>query len=318
MNPVILVGGIAIGLLSLLVLTFFVIAPPAPRVARERRLAPGVEHVSALTRATNRTTAMIDAVAAKRKSRLFGESELDLAGVSSTPSQFVIAVASFAAMAALFGVLLGLANGSSVILAILFAFAAPVLAKAWLVIRTSRRRARFANQIDDTVQLIAGSLRAGHGLTASVAAIAADADSPMNEELTRAVNESRLGRPLAESLGQTAQRMRSKDFEWVAQAIAINAETGGNLAEVLNQVGSTIRQRDEIRRQVSALSAEGRLSAIILVVLPIALFLFFVLTQPRYSEVFFHTFIGVVALIAAGVLMIIGTIWVSVVVKVRF
>ena len=83
----------------------------------------------------------------------------------------------------------------------------------------------------------------------------------MSEELARVVNETRLGRDLADALAVTAQRMQSDDFEWVAQAIAINAETGGNLAEVLDQVGRTIRERNQIRRQVTALSAEGRLSA---------------------------------------------------------
>lgn len=318
MNPIVLVGGIAIALLALLVLVFFVIAPPAPRVARERRLAPGTQHVSALTRVTQRTSDALETAASRRKRRMFGEEELDLAGVESTPGQFAVVVASAAAVAAMVGVLLGITSGTSVLLGLLFALVAPLLVKAWLGILTGRRRARFANQIDDTVQLIAGSLRAGHGLSASVSAVAADADAPMGAELTRAVNESRLGRPLAESLTTIAGRMRSKDLEWVAQAIAINQETGGNLAEVLDQVGSTIRQRNEIRRQVAALSAEGRLSAIILIVLPIALFLFFVLTQPRYSEVFFHNIIGFLALGVAALLMVIGSIWVSLVVKVRF
>jgi Flp pilus assembly protein TadB len=318
MNPAVLIIGIAVALLALLVLLFFVIAPPPPRVARERRLAPGTEHVSMLTRTTNRTTQLIDSVGAKRQRRLFGDEVLDLAGIDSTPSQFVIVVASLSAIAALFGVLLGFASGTSILLAILFAIAAPMLAKAWLSARTSSRRAKFADQIDDTLQLIAGSLRAGHGLSGAIAAIAADADSPMSEELTRAVNESRLGRPLAEALAQTAQRMRSSDFEWVAQAIAINAEAGGNLADVLNQVGTTIRQRNEIRRQVRALSAEGRLSAIILIVLPIALFLFFAFTQPNYTQVFFNSIVGILALIVALLLMIIGSVWVALVVRVRF
>ena len=112
--------------------------------------------------------------------------------------------------------------------------------------------------------------------------------------------------------------MQSKDFDWVAQAIAINAETGGNLAEVLDQVGKTIRERNQIRRQVSALSAEGRLSGIILVVLPIALFLFFALIQPNYIAVFFQNIIGIIALIVAAILLILGTIWIAVVVRVKF
>ena len=89
--------------------------------------------------------------------------------------------------------------------------------------------------------------------------------------------------------------MQSDDFEWVAQAIAINRETGGNLAEVLDQVGKTIRERNQIRRQVRALSAEGRLSAIILVALPIGVFLFLLFVQPTYLSFFFTNLIGIIA-----------------------
>ena len=149
--------------------------------------------------------------------------------------------------------------------------------------RTSRRRAKFADQLDDTLQLIAGGLRAGHGLIRSGRrGRAATPTRPTSEELARVVNETRLGRDLADALAVTAQRMQSDDFEWVAQAIAINRETGGNLAEVLDQVGKTIRERNQIRRQVSALSAEGRLSAIVLVALPIVVFLFLAVIQPTY------------------------------------
>lgn len=318
MNPVILVAGIAVTLLSALVLLFFTIAPPAPRVGRDRRLAPGEKHVSVLEQVTSRTTAIVDSAMSSERRRLFGEGDLDLAGVKSTPGQFLIVVASGASVAALVGVVLGIASGTSLLLGLLFAIFAPVVAKITLSIRTSRRRSKFADQIDDAVQLMAGSLRAGHGLSTAIGSVASDADAPMSEELARVVNESRLGRPLPESLSMTAHRMQSKDFDWVAQAIAINAETGGNLAEVLDQVGKTIRERNQIRRQVAALSAEGRLSGVILVLLPIAVFLFLSLIRPEYTAVFFQNIIGILALIIAVILLIIGSIWLAFTVRVKF
>ncbi len=227
-------------------------------------------------------------------------------------------VASSASVLALVGVLLGFASGTSLLWGLVFALFAPIGAKLVLINRTARRRARFSDQVDDTVQLMAGGLRAGHGLSRTVAAVANDAEAPTSEELARVVNETRLGRNLAESMAVTAQRMQSPDFEWVAQAIAINQETGGNLAEVLDQVGKTIRQRNEIRRQVRALSAEGRLSAVVLVTLPIAVFLFLALVQPNYVTVFFTNPIGIIALIVAILLLILGAIWVSFAVKVKF
>jgi len=314
MTPVLLVGGIAVSLLAILILVFFVIAPPAPRIAVDRRSAPGVERRSFLRRVSTRA----EGVVARGRGRLFGLEELELAGVKASPSQFTIYVASTASVLALFGAVIGLLNGMSVIFAILFALAAPVVAKILLVVRTDKRRAKFADQIDDTVQLLSGGLRAGHGFSRTVAAVAAEADAPMGEELARVVNEARLGRDLPYSLTVAAQRMRSDDFEWVAQAVAINAETGGNLAEVLDQVGRTIRERNQIRRQVRALSAEGRLSGIVLILLPIVMFFAFSIIQPGYLAFFFTNILGIAALIVSFILLVIGIIWIAAVVRVRF
>lgn len=318
MSPVVLIGGLAVCLLAGLVLVFFVFAPPAPRVAVDRRRAPGVEHVSALSKIAQRTTSALDNAGSGRSRRMFGPEELEMAGIKSEPGGFLVLVASAASVLALVGVLLGFANGTSLLWGLLFALLAPIGAKVVVSVRTSRRRAKFADQIDDTVQLVAGGLRAGHGLSRTVAAVASDTESPTSEELARVVNETRLGRNLAESLAVTAQRMQSDDFEWVAQAVAINQETGGNLAEVLDQVGKTIRERNEIRRQVRALSAEGRLSAGVLVALPIVVFLFLLIVQPTYFSGFFQSPIGLMALIVAVVLLIVGTIWVSFTVRVKF
>ena len=318
MSPFLLISGIMLGLLALLILIFLVIAPPPPRVAKERRSAPGVVEPTALARMTQFTTGTIDKALSSRRGRLFDAEELELAGMKSEPSGFLVLVASASSVLALIGVLLGLSNGSYLLLGLLFALMGPIGAKVLLILRTSKRRAKFADQIDDTVQLLAGGLRAGHGLSRAIAGVANDAESPMREELTRVVNETRLGRELAASLGTTATRMKSDDFAWVAQAIAISQETGGNLAEVLDQVGRTIRERNQIRRQVSALSAEGRLSGVILVGLPIAVALFLAITQPSYFNAFFESALGIIALVVAALLLIIGSVWMAFTVKVKF
>lgn len=318
MNPLLFVVGVAICLLALVVLVLFVIAPQAPRVSRDRRLAPGEQHVSTLTKLTDRTTSAIESATANRSGGMFSPEALELAGIKTDRSGFLVLVVSATSVMTLIGVLLGIANGTWFILAILFGGATPFLAKLVLVIRTSQRQAKFGDQVDDTVQMMAGGLRAGHGLNRTIGAVAAEAEEPTSEELARVVNETRLGRNLAEALTNTARRMKSADFEWVAQAIAINQETGGNLAEVLDQVGRTIRERNQIRRHVKALSAEGRLSAIVLVGLPIGVFLFLLITQPNYLSVFFTSVYGIVALFIAVILLIIGTIWIAFTVRVKF
>ncbi|MDQ4213398.1 type II secretion system F family protein [Microbacterium sp. ASV81] len=318
MSATLLYSGLAAGGLALFAVVLLVIAPPAPRIARARRLAPGVEHVTALSRLTTRTTEALDAAGVKRRRRFFSEDELELAGIATEPSGVVILVAAGSGLLAVLGALLGLSSGLSLLLAVIFAVLGPLLAKLIIRARTSARRAKFAEQIDDLVQMIAGALRAGHGLNRAIAAVATEADAPVSHELARIVNETRLGRPLADALHAVAERMKSPDFEWVSQAIAISQETGGNLAEVLDQVGATIRERGQIRRHVKALSAEGRLSAIILVLLPIGVFVLVTLVNPGYISFFFTSLIGVIALIVGLILVILGTIWVSYSVKVTF
>lgn len=309
--------GVVLAGLALFAIVFLVVSPPKPRVSVERRLEPGTDHVSLLTRATERTVTAIEQSTRGRR-RLFDEEELDLAGIKMEPSQFLLVTFSIAAALALLGVLAGFGSLWSVVLAVVFAALAPVGAKALLAIRTSRRRAHFAGQLDDTLQLISGNLRAGYGLVQALDGVARDLDEPTSEEFARVVNETRLGRELGPALELTAERMRSDDFRWAAQAIMINRETGGNLAEVLENVAGTIRERNEIRRQVHALSAEGRLSATVLSLLPVVVFAAVLLIQPTYFAIFFTTIVGVAALIVSLLLLGVGIFWMYRVTKVRF
>lgn len=313
---IVLVGAVLV-FAALLALTFFVIAPPIARVAAARRTAPGVEHVSQLTRVTERTVSAIESASRGRRS-LFGKEDLVLAGIVMEPPSFILVTFAGATVLALLGVLLGLGTIWSIPLAIVFALLAPLAAKLVLAVRTGARRAKFAQQLDDTLQLIAGNLRAGYGIVQALDAVARDADAPTSEEFARAVNQTRIGRDLDDALADTAARMRSDDFMWTAQAISINRHTGGNLAEVLARVGATIRERNQIRRQVWALSAEGRLSAIVLICLPIAVTLALLVVQPGYLAVFVESIVGIPALVVAALLGIVGSLWMLAVVRVKF
>lgn len=309
--------GLVFAALALFAIVFLVVAPPKPRVSIERRLQPGTTHMSVLTRATERTVSAIEQTTRGRR-RLFDEDELDLAGVRMEPSRFLLVTFSAAAVLAVLGVLAGFGTLWSVVLAVAFAFLAPVGAKAVLAYRTAQRRSRFAGQLDDTLQLISGNLRAGYGLVQALDGVARDLDEPTSEEFARIVNETRLGRELGPALDLTAERMRSDDFKWAAQAIMINRETGGNLAEVLENVAHTIRERNEIRRQVKALSAEGRLSATVLSFLPVVVFLAVLVIQPNYFSIFFESIFGLVALVVSVLLLSVGIFWMYRVTRVRF
>jgi tight adherence protein B len=194
----------------------------------------------------------------------------------------------------------------------------PVAARLLISFRASRRQARFADQLDDSLQLMASSLRAGHSLLRAMDAVSQEAERPTAEEFARIVNETRVGRDLGDALDELAERMGSDDFSWIAQAIAIHREVGGNLAEVLDAVGNTIRERNAIRRQVKALSAEGKLSAIVLMALPFGIAAFISITNPAYLEHFTRSAIGWGMLALAAVLLVAGGLWLKKMVSIRF
>lgn len=238
---------------------------------------------------------------------------LERAGLRIVPAEFLILVASATVVALLLGFLLG---GLGV--GLLFAVIGPIGAKLLLGMRESRRRRAFANQLDDTLQLLAGGLRAGHSLLRAIDAVSHEAESPTAEEFARIVNETRIGRDLNDSLEQSAERMRSEDFSWVAQAIGIHREVGGDLAGVLDEVGHTIRERNQIRRQVTALSAEGKMSAYILLALPFVVIGILMITSPAYILKFVQSPIGFVMMGAAAVMLTVGALWMRKVVSFKF
>jgi tight adherence protein B len=228
---------------------------------------------------------------------------LENAGIGLRPGELVVIVSSFALAGFLIGNLVG-----NLLLALVLGAAPPLIAKLIVARRRDQRRAAFADQLVDTLQLLAGTLRAGYGLMQAVDAVARKADSPTNEEFHRVLVESRFGRDVSVSLEAMARRLDSEDFSWVVQAIQIHREIGGDLAEVLDTVGTTIRERNQLHRQVRALSAEGRLSAYVLMALPFVVGLLIFLTNRRYMSELDST-AGYVILGSCVVLMTIGGFW---------
>jgi tight adherence protein B len=173
----------------------------------------------------------------------------------------------------------------------------------------NRRRKQFESLLPDTLQLLASTLRAGYSLMQGVEAVSQEVSEPIGRELRRVVTEARLGRPLEESLDGVASRMESGDFAWAVMAIRIQREVGGNLAELLVTVADTMTERERLRRDVNALTAEGRVSAIVLGLLPFGIGLFILGANPDYLDPLFEESIGKILLVGAGVMMLIGFYW---------
>ncbi|GAP54662.1 type II secretion system protein, partial [Arthrobacter sp. Hiyo6] len=193
---------------------------------------------------------------------------LDQAGLKISRADFTVLVGTASVVAGFVGLIL-----QGPVFAVLFTVCTPILAVMYLSFLTQRRRNRFEAQLGDTLTMVSGGLRAGHSVLRAIDAVAQEASEPTATEFSRVVNETRLGRDLEASLNDVSLRMKSEDFNWMAQAIEINREVGGDLAEVFDQVGETIRERSQIKGTIKALSAEGKLSAIILMALPVLLFI---------------------------------------------
>ncbi|SDY62987.1 tight adherence protein B [Modestobacter sp. DSM 44400] len=312
-SMLLLVVGAAAVLAALLVVAL-VVLPAGPSRVPLSRLDPSVAPPpSALAGAGAAAGVAVEKVLAKGGKVAAGTAALERAGIAMALPGVVLLVGLATVVLTVAGLLLG-----GPLVGLLCVVVGPLAARAVVRFRAGRRQAVFADQLDDSLQLMASSLRAGHSLLRAVDSVSQEADSPTAEEFARIVNETRVGRDLSDALDEVAARMGSDDFTWVAQAIAIHREVGGNLAEVLDTVGHTICERNAIRRQVQALSAEGKLSAVVLMALPFGVVGFISLTNPAYVAKFTQSVAGWAMLAVAALLMAVGALWLKKTVRITF
>jgi tight adherence protein B len=166
--------------------------------------------------------------------------------------------------------------------------ASPFVGVAYLNRRIRKRTRRFEEQFPDALTLIGSSLSAGHTFLRSIQLMCEEAEAPISEEFARVVSETQLGDPLVDALERMAQRLDVRDVDWVVQAIRIQQTVGGRLADLLHTLADFIRAREEIRREIDVLTAEGKVSAYVLGALPFFLGLFVQVTNPGYLDPMFH------------------------------
>ena len=188
---------------------------------------------------------------------------------------------------------------------------------ALLTGRIEQRRKRFAEELPETLQMIVSSLRSGFTLQHGIANSVRDGDGPVAAELRRALSETRLGAELEDALEGVGQRTGNHDMQWLVMAIRLQREVGGNLSEVLQTTADTMREREQLRRTVRTLSAEGRLSATILFALPVILGLWMFLFRSAYVRPLITEPLGLLMLAAAAGLLVVGGLWLRRVVRVE-
>jgi tight adherence protein B len=298
---------------ALAVLGLAVLRPSRPPLPADRRRPARPEGTSKLSRMTGVTAETIEDFLNRRGWTKGIAVALEHAGLVIAPADFLILAGAACLVAAICGTLLG-----GPLLGVVGAAACAFGAKMYLSLRADKRRKKFASQMDDSLQLLSGGLRAGHSLLRAIDAVSQQAPSPTAEEFSRIINETRIGRDLNAAMDQTAERMKCEDFSWVAQAIGIHREVGGDLAEVLDQVGRTIRERGQIQRQVKALSAEGKMSAYILMALPVLIIGVLAIISPSYIASFFTSPLGWCMVAGGVVMMTVGGIWLNKIVSFKF
>ena len=224
---------------------------------------------------------------------------LERARVSLRPAEFFLIWAGAVVLPALVGGLLG-----GVLWALLLGVVGAIVPPAVLSRRTTTWRRDFEAQLPDVLDLVASSMEAGHSLLTALQLVGEDASEPMGSEINRVLSETEVGRPLLEALDAMARRIDIQDLDWTVEGIRIQSEVGGRLSEMLRTLATFMRAREEVRRELRALTAEGKLSAYVLGGLPILMLLFMSVAAKSYIHPLFHEKAGLFMLATAAVLMV--------------
>jgi tight adherence protein B len=239
--------------------------------------------------------------------------EIEIAKISTPPEQIIVltVVGSFLAL------LLVKFFFGSLLIGIVFAIAIPFGVRSLVKRQLARQRRLFAEQLPDNLQVLASALRAGHSFIGALSVVVNDAPEPARSEFQRVVADEQLGVPIDEALRVVVERMESRELEQVALVGALQRETGGNTAEVLDQVTDTIRERFELRRTVQTLTAQGRLSRWVLTFLPLFLLVVITLINPNYMSVMYHSTGGKTVLFLAAISVTCGSLVIKRIVNIR-
>jgi tight adherence protein B len=240
------------------------------------------------------------------------DERLEQAGMPVLAGEFVALTVVCGLLGAIFAALI-LQN---IIFILMIAGLASLLPYVWMLRNHRKRQQALLDQLADTLSILASSLRAGYSFLQALDTVSKEIGEPSASEFQRVVAEIRLGRPIDDALTAMAARIGSEDLKWAVIAINVQRNVGGNLAEVLDIVANTVRERGYIRRQIQVLSAEGRLSVAILSALPFLILIYISIVNPDYVRPLFTTGVGILLLVLAGTMMATGIFVMSRMVKI--
>jgi len=267
------------------------VAPPraTPRELVERLLRPAAENLSQRRKTSGKPTLTED---------------LARAGLNITPAEYLLFRIGAVTLGALVGLLrFGISIGPIILGAV--GFVAPPLVMAYL---QRRRQTMFNEQLTGMLQLLSNSLKTGYAIDRALETVASKSQPPVSTEFERVATEITLGTSVEDALSALLLRINSPDLEFIVTAILLHTRVGGNLAEVLDTISDTLRDRLQTKRDMSVLTAQSRASATIITGLPILLALGLYVFVPGYFAPMTSTFIGYVLLAVAGLLILIGNV----------
>jgi tight adherence protein B len=187
----------------------------------------------------------------------------------------------------------------------------------WLLNKRRVRLKQFASQLPDALELVARALRAGHSLAAGMHVVAEEMPSPISDEFGRVYEEQNLGIPIEDSMRNICERVPNLDLRFFVTSVAIQRQTGGDLAEILDKIGYVIRERYRILGQVKALTAEGRLSGVVLIALPFVLFLVMLHIKPDYIQLLWTEPLGIKMAVFGLIAQILGAITIKKIIDIK-
>lgn len=218
---------------------------------------------------------------------------------------------------AVLGVVVGVILRAPIPLLPLCAMMSGTLPLIWLLWRRRKRFKKFAGQLPDALELVARALRSGHSLASGLKVVVSEMPEPIAKEFSNAYEEQNLGIPIETALKGMLKRMPNMDLKFFVTAVTIQRQAGGDMAEILDKIGYIIRERFKILGQVQALTGEGRISGVVLMALPIALFFAVYYLNPDYVMLLFTEELGRKMIAAAAVLQVLGAVCIKKIVNIK-
>lgn len=289
------------------------------QVARAKASTPEMEdrlerygHIAEVQAASSKQrpgAAMADRLETAVKHKSFGETtqtQLARADLRMTVGEFLLVRAGAAVVGLLFGLFLGRASfGLAIVFGIALTVCGSMLPVIYLSFRAKRRQKAFVSQLGDTIGMMANSLRAGYSLLQTMELVSKESPSPMSDEFRRVVREVGLGISPQHALNNLLRRVPSEDLDLMVSAINIQHEIGGNLGQILDVIGETIRERVRIQGEISVLTAQQQMSGYVISGLPIGIGIIMFMLNPSYmNEMFVLPWLCMP--IGAAVMIVIG------------